>query len=94
MRVSATKPDHGASPAGWWPRLNGTRESFARHLPAADQRGQGRDYVDAAIMRILCRQRDPPSLHTLAYNPGNFMRTLAMPRAAELWSLTSLRGES
>jgi hypothetical protein len=30
-------------------------------------------------------------LHALAYNLGNFMRTLAMPRAAEPWSLTSLR---
>jgi Transposase DDE domain group 1 len=30
-------------------------------------------------------------LHALAYNLGNFMRTLAMPKAAELWSLTSLR---
>jgi hypothetical protein len=30
-------------------------------------------------------------LHALAYNLGNFMRTLAMPAAAELWSLTSLR---
>jgi hypothetical protein len=30
-------------------------------------------------------------LHTLAYNLGNFMRTLAMPKAAEPWSLTSLR---
>src|ERR1700720_1482544 len=30
-------------------------------------------------------------LHVLAYNLGNFMRTLAMPKAAELWSLTSLR---
>jgi len=29
--------------------------------------------------------------HVLAYNLGNFMRTLAMPKAAELWSLTSLR---
>jgi len=27
----------------------------------------------------------------LAYNLGNFMRTLAMPEAAEPWSLTSLR---
>jgi hypothetical protein len=28
----------------------------------------------------------------LAYNLGNFMRTLAsMPKTAELWSLTSLR---
>jgi Transposase DDE domain group 1 len=30
-------------------------------------------------------------LHVLAYNLGNFMRTLAMPRGAEAWSLTSLR---
>jgi hypothetical protein len=30
-------------------------------------------------------------LHALAYNLGNFMRTLAMPKTAELWSLTSLR---
>jgi Transposase DDE domain group 1 len=30
-------------------------------------------------------------LHALAYNIGNFMRTLAMPKTAERWSLTSLR---
>jgi hypothetical protein len=30
-------------------------------------------------------------LHALANNFGNFMRTLAMPKAAEPWSLTSLR---
>ena len=30
-------------------------------------------------------------LHVLAYNLGNFMRTLAMPQATESWSLTSLR---
>src|SRR5712692_6448603 len=29
-------------------------------------------------------------LHALAYNLGNFMRTLAMPKTAEPWSLTSL----
>jgi hypothetical protein len=29
-------------------------------------------------------------LHVLAYNLGNFMRTLAMPKTAEPWSLTSL----
>jgi hypothetical protein len=27
----------------------------------------------------------------LAYNPGTFMRTLAMTKTAEPWSLTSLR---
>jgi hypothetical protein len=30
-------------------------------------------------------------LHVLAYNLGNFMRTLAMPKGSEPWSLTSLR---
>ena len=30
-------------------------------------------------------------LHALAYNLGNFMRTFAMPKAADPWSLTSLR---
>ena len=30
-------------------------------------------------------------LHALAYDLGNFMRTLAMPKTAEPWSLTSLR---
>src|SRR5438094_8365319 len=30
-------------------------------------------------------------LHALAYNLRNFMRTLAMPKTAEPWSLTSVR---
>ena len=30
-------------------------------------------------------------LHVLAYNLGNFMRTLAMPKRVERWSMTSLR---
>ena len=30
-------------------------------------------------------------LHALAYNLGNFMRTLALPEAVAHWSLTSLK---
>ena len=30
-------------------------------------------------------------LHVLAYNLGNFLRTLAMPKTVERWSMTSLR---
>ena len=37
------------------------------------------------------KQSEAPKLHVLAYNLGNFMRTLAMPKAAEPWPLTSLR---
>ena len=46
-------------------------------------------------MRLSCRTFAANAvrlqLHALAYNLGNFMRTLAMPKAAEPWSLTSLR---
>jgi hypothetical protein len=45
-------------------------------------------------MRLSCRSFDANAvrlqLHALAYNLGN-MRTLAMPKTAEPWSLTSLR---
>ncbi len=30
-------------------------------------------------------------LHALAYNLGNFLRTLALPKEVEHWSLTTLR---
>jgi hypothetical protein len=30
-------------------------------------------------------------LHGLAYNLGNFLRTLALPQAVEPWSLTTLQ---
>ena len=65
-----------------------------------NQRGTGEQWIKegkGAIKwtRLSCRTfaanavRLP--LHALAYNLGYFMRTLAMPKAAEPWSLTSLR---
>jgi Transposase DDE domain group 1 len=46
-------------------------------------------------MRLSCRTFAANAvrlqLHALAYNLANFMRTLAMPKVAEPWSLTSLR---
>ena len=45
--------------------------------------------------RLSCRRFNHNAvrlqLHALAYNLGNFMRTLALPDAVEQWSLTSLR---
>jgi hypothetical protein len=41
--------------------------------------------------RLSCRTFVRLQLHALAYNLGNFMRKLAMPKAAEPWSLTSPR---
>jgi len=45
--------------------------------------------------RLSCRSFNANAvrlqLHALAYNLGNFLRTLAIPAAIEKWSLTSLR---
>ena len=45
--------------------------------------------------RLSCRRFNHNAvrlqLHALAYNLGNFMRTLALPDAVGQWSLTSLR---
>jgi hypothetical protein len=65
----------------------------ARYGGALDQRGQGRDRMDAAVMPRLPANAVRLQLHVLAYNLGNFMRTLAMPKPAEPWSLTSLRAK-
>ena len=34
---------------------------------------------------------EPMTLHALAYNLANFLRTLALPGEVDRWSLTSLR---
>jgi hypothetical protein len=46
--------------------------------------------MDSGVMPHLRRQRRPSQPHSLAYNLGNLMGALAMPKAAEPWSLTSL----
>jgi DDE family transposase len=57
-----------------------------------DQGRKRRDQVDAAIMSVIRRQRRPsPASHALAYNLGNFLRTLATPEPIKDWSLTSLK---
>src|SRR5262245_9256491 len=55
-----------------------------------DQGRQGGDQVDAAVVPNVRRQRGRLQLHALAYNLGNFLRTLAMPEPIKDWSLTSL----
>jgi DDE family transposase len=65
-----------------------------------NQRGTAEQWIKegkAAIKwtRLSCRSFAANAvrlqLHALAYNLGNFMRTLAMPEAVEQWSLTSLK---
>ena len=65
-----------------------------------NQRGKAEQYIKEgknAIRwtRLSCRKfRDNAvrlQLHALAYNLANFMRTLALPKEVEHWSLTTLR---
>ncbi len=65
-----------------------------------NQRGKAEQYIKEgknAIKwtRLSCRKfRDNAvrlRLHALAYNLANFMRTLALPKEVEHWSLTTLR---
>jgi Transposase DDE domain group 1 len=65
-----------------------------------NQRGTAEQYIKEgknAIKwtRLSCRTFTANAvrlqLHALAYNLGNFMRTLAIPKTVEPWSLTSLR---
>ena len=65
-----------------------------------NQRGTAEQYIKEgknAIVwtRLSCQKFQHNAvrlqLHALAYNLGNFMRTLALPEAVKHWSLTSLR---
>jgi hypothetical protein len=65
-----------------------------------NQRGKAEQYIKEGKnafpwTRLSCRKlRDNAvrlQLHALAYNLANFMRTLALPKEVEHWSLTTLR---
>ena len=58
---------------------------------AVHQGRQIRHQVDPAVMQQVPQQRGSAPVHALAYNLGNFMRTLALPKEVEHWSLTTLR---
>ena len=63
----------------------------ARDVRAVDQGRQGRGRMDTAVMPRVRGQRVRLQLHALAYNLGNFLRTLATPESIKDWSLTSLK---
>jgi hypothetical protein len=68
--------------------------AFYNHRGTAKQHiKEGRNAI--RWTRLSCRKfRNNEvrlQLHALAYNMGNFMRTLALPKEVEHWSLTTLR---
>jgi hypothetical protein len=91
-------------PSELYPRLGFIVTNLARpaeHVVAFyNQRGTAEQWIKEgknAIKwtRLSCRSFAANAvrlqLHALAYNLGNFIRTLAMPKTAQSWSLTSLR---
>ena len=91
-------------PAELYPRVGLIVTNLARPAERIvafyNQRGTAEQWIKegkGAIKwtRLSCRSFAANAvrlqLHALAYNLGNFIRTLAMPKAAERWSLTSLR---
>ena len=88
--------DHGRG-AGSSSRTTGTRISATAILYFDVAKGGAGQTVktSAGTRRVSCRKfRDNAvrlQLHALAYNLANFMRTLALPKEVEHWSLTTLR---
>jgi hypothetical protein len=91
-------------PGELYPRVGFIVTNLARSAEGVvafyNQRGTCEQYIKEgknAIKwtRLSCRTFAANAvrlqLHALAYNLANFMRTLAMPKTAEPWSLTSLR---
>ena len=68
--------------------------AFYNHRGTAEQHIKEGKYA-IKWTRLSCRKfRNNEvrlQLHALAYNLGNFMRTLALPKEVEHWSLTTLR---
>ena len=56
-----------------------------------DQGRQGRDQMARLSCRTFAANAVRLQLHVLAYNLGNFLRTLATPEPIKDWSLTSLK---
>jgi hypothetical protein len=91
-------------PGELYPRVGFIVTNLARSAEGVvafyNQRGTCEQYIKEgknAIKwtRLSCRSFAANAvrlqLHALAYNLANFMRTLAMPKTAKPWSLTSLR---
>ena len=97
-------PRSNGTPAEFYPRVGFVVTNLARPAERVvafyNQHGTAEQWIKegkGAIKwtRLSCRTFAANAvrlqLHAFAYNLGAFMRTLAMPKAAEPWSLTSLR---
>ena len=96
IRVSFIRASALLSPT-WRGRWSVSSPSITTSAPASRTSEQHTEEGKGAVKwtRLSCRSFAANAvrlqLHAQAYNLGKFMRTLAMPKTAEPWSLTSLR---
>jgi hypothetical protein len=105
MRIPPGNTNRAGKCAYYSPRPSIVRRGWVGMLSIPSHRGQARSFRAAPLYgegknaikwtRLSCRTFAANAvrlqLHALAYNLANFMRTLAMPKTVETWSLTSLR---
>jgi hypothetical protein len=75
-------------PGQWIDKVHQQRPPKSIVLDMDSSAAGWRDVLEPVVVRYRGMRLQ---LHALAYNLGNFMRTLAMPKTAEPWSLTSMR---
>ena len=69
--------------------------AFYNHRGTAEQHiKEGKNAINwtrPVMSQVSATMPFGSQLHALAYNLGNFMRTLALPKEVEHWSMTTLR---
>ena len=73
-----------------WPRRSGAFLQWSWDSRAVDQGGQVRPELDSAVVPSV-RGQPGASVSILAYNLGNFLRRLCLPKAVKHWSLRSVQ---
>ncbi len=74
-----------------WPRGGSAFLQWPRYCGAVDQGGQVCPELDPAVLPSVRGQPgEAPTVH-LAYNLGNFLRRLCLPKAVKHWSLLSVQ---
>ena len=74
--LAAERAASGTTQVEGFTRRRSGRKPFPAHLPRE---------------RVVVPGPISSAVNTLAYNLGNFMRTLALPKEVEHWSMTTLR---
>ena len=92
MRRTAAPSDNGAAMLPSLAARTARSAGIRSHAPEQHIK-EGKNAI--RLTRLSCRKFRNNEIrlqfHALAYKLGNFMPTLALPKAVERWSLTTLR---